>query len=284
MEDINGFHYEGEKSWCPGCGDFGILASLEKALTAAGKKPHEVLIVSGIGQAAKLPHYIHASGFNGLHGRALPPAFGAKTANHTLDVIVTSGDGDIYGEGGNHFIHTIRRNIDITVIVHNNQVYGLTKGQASPTSDPGMVTKTQPLGVLSSAFNPVLVAIALGAPFVARSFSKEIDFTAQLIGEAMATPGFALIDVLQPCVSFNKINTYQWYGERVYRLGAEHASADRMKAMEKALEWEERIPIGVIYKNPRPTYLDKLSIFPGVPLYKRETKVEDIKTLINGFF
>ncbi len=149
MKEENIFHYSGERAWCPGCGDYSILSSVEKALMNLRKKPHEVLIVSGIGQAAKLPHYINTNGFDGLHGRALPAAFGVKVANHKLMVLVTSGDGDIYGEGGNHFIHAIRRNIDITLIVHNNQVYGITKGQASPTSDLGMVTKTQPDGVFA---------------------------------------------------------------------------------------------------------------------------------------
>jgi 2-oxoglutarate ferredoxin oxidoreductase subunit beta len=210
MTEENYFHYSGERAWCPGCGDYSILSSVENALMNLRKKPHEVLIVSGIGQAAKLPHYIKTNGFDGLHGRALPAAFGAKAANHKLLVLVTSGDGDIYGEGGNHFIHAIRRNIDITLIVHNNQVYGLTKGQASPTSDLGMVTKTQPDGVVTIPFNPLTMAITLDAVFVARSFSKETEFTSKLIEEGINTPGFSLIDVLQPCVSFNHINTYQW--------------------------------------------------------------------------
>src|SRR3990170_3759868 len=167
MENINPFHYEGELSWCPGCGDFQILKSVEKALTSLNKKPSEVVLVSGIGQAAKLPHYMKANGFNGLHGRALPPAFGIKSFNRNLTVLVTTGDGDCYGEGGNHFIHAIRRNIDITVIVHNNQVYGLTKGQASPTSDLGFLTKVLTHGVINEPFHPLGVAIALGAGFVA---------------------------------------------------------------------------------------------------------------------
>lgn len=279
MENSNAFHYEGEKAWCPGCGDFAILNSVEKALTRAGKKPEEVLTVSGIGQAAKMPHYLKTNGFNGLHGRALPPAFGAKTANHRLTVIVTSGDGDMYGEGGNHFIHAIRRNTEMTVIVHNNQVYGLTKGQASPTSDKGMKTKLQPDGVILTPFNPLAVAIALDAPFVARSFSKEIDLTAELIGQAMDCGGFALIDVLQPCVSFNKVNTYQWYQQRAYRLGPEHDPTDRMKALAKAFEWDEKIPLGIIYKNPRPGYVATV-IGDAKPLVERDIDMEKIKGLM----
>ncbi|MBI4666177.1 MAG: 2-oxoacid:ferredoxin oxidoreductase subunit beta [Nitrospinae bacterium] len=286
MSATSEFHYERETSWCPGCGDFQILKSVEQALVALGKKPGEVLVVSGIGQAAKLPHYLNANGFNGLHGRALPPAFGAKCANHELTVLVTTGDGDCYGEGGNHFIHAIRRNIDITVIVHNNQIYGLTKGQASPTSDIGFVTKTQPGGVVLTPFNPLAVAISLEAAFVARAFSKDTDHVASLIVEGVKTPGFALIDVLQPCVSFNKVNTYQWYQQRVYRLDEDgYDPADKLKAFEKALEWGERIPTGVLYKNPRAeSYLDHF-IKPGEkPLVKRERPRGEIEALVNEFY
>jgi 2-oxoglutarate ferredoxin oxidoreductase subunit beta len=248
------------------------------------KKPHEVLIVSGIGQAAKLPHYIKSNGFDGLHGRALPAAFGAKVANHKLLVLVTSGDGDIYGEGGNHFIHAIRRNLDITLIVHNNQVYGLTKGQASPTSDLGMVTKTQPDGVVTIPFNPLQMAITLDAVFVARSFSKETEFTSKLIEEGINTPGFSLIDVLQPCVSFNHINTYQWYSDRVYQLDSSYDPADKSKAYQKSSEWGDKIPIGVIYKNPRRTYLDNFIKPKDLPLIKRKTSIKGVESLINELY
>lgn len=285
MPEGDGFHYEGEISWCPGCGDFQILKSLEKALADAGKKPWEVLLVSGIGQAAKLPHYIRTNGFNGLHGRALPPAFGAKAVNPELEVVVTSGDGDMYGEGGNHFIHAIRRNPDITVIVHNNQIYGLTKGQASPTSDKGMVTGTQPEGVINEPFNPLTVAISLGAPFVARTFSKDIDYTAQIIMQAMEAPGFALVDVLQPCVSFNKINTYKWYGERVYKLEDEgHDPSDRMRAYELAMEWSERIPIGVFYRSEKPTWAQEAGWSGKEPAVRAEVDMETVNSLLEAFY
>jgi 2-oxoglutarate ferredoxin oxidoreductase subunit beta len=249
-----------------------------------GKKPHEVLIVSGIGQAAKLPHYINTNGFDGLHGRALPAAFGAKVANHKLMVLVTSGDGDIYGEGGNHFIHAIRRNIDITLIVHNNQVYGLTKGQASPTSDLGMVTKTQPDGVFTIPFNPLTMAITLDAVFVARSYSKEIELTSKLIEEGVNTPGFSLIDVLQPCVSFNHTNTYKWYNDRVYQLDNSYDPTDKSKAYKKSSEWGNKIPIGVIYKNSRKTYLDNCIKPKDLPLIKRKTDINGVNSLINELF
>lgn len=283
MADIADIHYEGEISWCPGCGDFQIIKSVEKAIAALGRETHKTLLVSGIGQAAKLPHYVKVNGFNGLHGRALSAAFGAKVANHELDVIVTSGDGDLYGEGGNHFIHNVRRNIDITVIAHNNGVYGLTKGQASPTADIGFVSPTQPGGVIMTPLNPLLMAIVLDAAFVARSFSKEIDFTAELIVEAVKTPGFALIDVLQPCVSFNKVNTYQWYGQRAYKLDGAHNPADKTAALLKASEWGERIPIGVIYKNPRATYLDHQRPAGAPPLCDTTPSPEQVEELARRF-
>ncbi len=284
MTKENHFHYSGERAWCPGCGDYSILSSVENALMNLGKKPHEVLIVSGIGQAAKLPHYINTNGFDGLHGRALPAAFGAKVANHKLMVLVTSGDGDIYGEGGNHFIHAIRRNIDITLIVHNNQVYGLTKGQASPTSDLGMVTKTQPDGVVTIPFNPLQMAITLDAVFVARSYSKEIAFTSKLIEEGVNTPGFSLIDVLQPCVSFNHINTYKWYSDRVYQLDSSYDPTDKSKAYKKSSEWGNKIPIGVIYKNSRKTYLENYMKPKDLPLIKRKTSIKGVDSLINELY
>lgn len=284
MTEENYFHYSGERAWCPGCGDYSILSSVENALLNLGKKPHEVLIVSGIGQAAKLPHYINTNGFDGLHGRALPAAFGAKVANHKLMVLVTSGDGDIYGEGGNHFIHAIRRNIDITLIVHNNQVYGLTKGQASPTSDLGMVTKTQPDGVFTIPFNPLTMAITLDAVFVARSYSKEIELTSKLIEEGVNTPGFSLIDVLQPCVSFNHTNTYKWYNDRVYQLGSSYDPTDKSKAYKKSSEWGNKIPIGVIYKNSRKTYLENYMNPKDLPLIKRKTSIKGVDSLINELY
>ena len=284
MTEENYFHYSGERAWCPGCGDYSILSSVENALLNLGKKPHEVLIVSGIGQAAKLPHYIKSNGFDGLHGRALPAAFGAKVANHKLMVLVTSGDGDIYGEGGNHFIHAIRRNIDITLIVHNNQVYGLTKGQASPTSDLGMVTKTQPDGVFTIPFNPLTMAITLDAVFVARSYSKEIELTSKLIEEGVNTPGFSLIDVLQPCVSFNHTNTYKWYNDRVYQLGSSYDPTDKSKAYKKSSEWGNKIPVGVIYKNSRKTYLENYMKPKDLPLIKRKTSIKGVGSLINELY
>lgn len=241
-------------AWCPGCGNFAILKAIKEALAGAGLKPRDVLLVSGIGQAAKAPHYLKGNVFNGLHGRALPVATGAHLVNQKLKVIVESGDGCLYGEGGNHFLAALRRNPDLTIIAHNNQIYGLTKGQASPTSACGMVTKAQPRGVFSEAFNPVLAAVAFKAGFVARAFSGNAPLLVSLIQQALAHPGLSLIDVLQPCVSFNKVNTFAWYRQRCYEIGPDHDPYDRVQALVLAEEWGEKIPLGVIYRNQRPAY------------------------------
>ncbi len=241
---------EFETSWCPGCGNFSIVKSLKKALTELDLAPHEVMVSAGIGQAAKTPHYMNCHMFNGLHGRSLPVAQGMKMANPEMTVICESGDGCSYGEGGNHFLAAIRRNLDITLLVHNNQIYGLTKGQASPTTVRGMVTKTQPDGAPSEGFNPITVAVAMKAGFVARAFSGEPDHLVETIKAAVNHKGFSLVDILQPCVSFNKVNTFAWYKERSYILEG-HDTRDWCGAMEKADEFDEKIPLGIIYQNGR---------------------------------
>ena len=238
-----------ETAWCPGCGNLSFLKEVKQALVASRLKPHEVLFVSGIGQAAKAPHYLNANVFNGLHGRSLPVASGAKLANPKLNVIVESGDGCNYGEGGNHFLAAVRRNIDVTLLVHNNQVYGLTKGQASPTTDEGFVTKAQPDGVASAPFKPIAVAVAMQAGFVARGFAGMIDHLSELIQQGIAHRGFALIDVLQPCISFNKVNTFSWYKERCEPLPPEYDPTHWEAAINVASEWGDKIPIGIIYRN-----------------------------------
>ena len=269
-----------ENTWCPGCGNFGILNAVKKALEATGKEKHEIVLVSGIGQAAKLPHYVDVNVFNGLHGRALPAAAAIKMANPSLTVVVTSGDGDIYGEGGNHFLHNIRRNVDIALFVHDNQVYGLTKGQASPTSNVGWPGSLQRAGVISEPFPPLAVAMALGCGFVARGFAGDPDFTADLMLQAIRFPGFALVDILQPCVTFNKKNTYSWYGKMAYKLPPDHDVTNRGKAFELALEWEERIPLGVLYRKERPTFGEMHPQIPGPPLSDRDTPEETVRGLL----
>lgn len=259
MPEMKDFMSNDEIAWCPGCGDFGILTAVKKALVKLGKPPKEIALFSGIGQAAKLPHYVKSNCFNGLHGRALPPAAGAKIANHALTVLVTTGDGDCYGEGGNHLIHNIRRNLDITVIVHNNQIYGLTKGQASPTTDAGYVTRVQTAGVILEPLHPLEMVIALGAGFVARGYSADSEHLSWLILEGINHKGFALIDVLQPCVTFNKKNTYEWYSKRIYKVNEDpsYNPQDKIAAFKKASEWDDRIPIGIIYRVEKETYEDK---------------------------
>ena len=277
-------NYTGQiPSWCPGCGNFSILNAVKQAFVELGLSPHQVLIVSGIGQSGKLPHYMRCNTFNGLHGRTLPVATGAKLANHELAVVAVAGDGDCYGEGGNHLIHTIRRNPDITVLVHNNQIYGLTKGQASPTTETGMATKLQPGGVVLSPFNPVTLAVSQNAGFVARGFSGEIPHLTELIKEAVNHRGFSIVDILQPCVTFNKLNTYSWYKERVYKLDANHNPEDMMQALEKGFEWGEKIPVGIIYKNSRPAFEEQISALKRGPLV-RSGMSGNIEDAFNEFY
>ena len=273
-----------ETAWCPGCGDFNILESLKNALVKLGKKPHEVLVVGGIGQAAKTPQYINTNGFCGLHGRALPPAVAAKITNSRLTVIVDTGDGDSYGEGGNHFIHNIRRNVDITHFVHNNQIYGLTKGQASPTTDISHVTDVQVDGTINEPLNPMLLAISMGAGFVARAFSGDPEHLTSIMMEAINYKGYALVDILQPCVSFNKVNTFQWYSKRVYKIDESHDATDRLKAMEKAMEWGDRIPLGILYKKEKLTFNDKIDFLKGDQvLIEKPTDMKKIQSFLKDF-
>jgi 2-oxoglutarate ferredoxin oxidoreductase subunit beta len=259
-----------ETAWCPGCGNFSLLEGVKRALVMAGLEPRNVLFVSGIGQAAKAPHYLNANVFNGLHGRSFPVATGAKLANPGLAVIVESGDGCMYGEGGNHFLAAIRRNVDVTAIVHDNQIYGLTKGQASPTSEEGMKTKTQPGGVILERFDPVAVAVAMRAGFVARSFTGAVEHLAETIRLAVAHRGFALVDVLQPCVSFNRVNNFAWYKKRCRELPSGYDPSDWTLAMKTAAEWGDTIPIGVIYRNDRPPFESHVPALAKGPLVGRE--------------
>ncbi len=256
-------------AWCPGCGNFGILRAFARALSELDSAPHQIIFVSGIGQSGKFPHYLRCNTFNGLHGRTLPVATGIRLANHAMRVAASAGDGDCYGEGGNHLIHAIRRNVDVKLFVHDNQVYGLTKGQASPTSPEGMVTSNQPAGVLSEPLNPLAMAVALDCSWVGRSFSDDTDHLVEMIKQAFGHSGFALLDILQPCVSFNRVNTHQWYGERVYHLEPEFDPGDRTAAFERCLEWGERIPLGVLYRHERPTLEERAGVIARTPLVQQ---------------
>lgn len=263
MVTINDLNVRERPQWCPGCGNFGIVAALKGALAELGIPNHQTVISSGVGCSSKLPHYVNTYGFEGLHGRPLPVASGIKLANHKLTVVAVGGDGDGYGIGAGHFIHIMRRNYDLTYVVHDNQLYGLTTGQASPTSQPGMKTKTTPYGVVEMPFNPIAAAIIGGATFVARGFAGDGAHLKELLRQAIAHRGFALVDVLQPCVTFNKINTYEFFQKRCYKLeGSGHDASDMDKALEKAMEGPatnyEKMAIGVFYKVQKPTYEDSL--------------------------
>ncbi len=272
-----------ETAWCPGCGNFSILKCVKQALAGKSITPNEVLFVSGIGQAAKTPHYMNCNLFNGLHGRALPVATGARLANPGLTVIVESGDGCMYGEGGNHFLAALRRNVDLTVLVHDNQIYGLTKGQASPTSNAGHVTKAQPNGVQQESFHPLSVAIAMRAGFVARGFTGLQDQLVELIQAAIDFPGFALVDILQQCVSFNHVNTFQWYKKRCRPLDQNYDPTHWAAAMDKSLEWGDNIPTGIIYKNTsRQSFEDRLGIGARGPLYAQQRSLEQVAQVMES--
>lgn len=235
-------------AWCAGCGNFAIRSAIIEAFQEMEIDPTQVVISSGIGQAAKMPQYIHTSYFNGLHGRGLPVAVAIKAANPTLTVIAEGGDGDMYGEGGNHLIHNIRRNPDIVHIVHNNMVYGLTKGQAAPTSQKGFVTPVQVDGVINEPINPLAAALAMGATFVARAFSGDKEQTKEILKQAVMHKGYALVDIFQPCVTFNRDNTFMWYKKNSYYLDETYDASNRKKAFETALE-TEKYALGIIYQD-----------------------------------
>ncbi len=285
LKDLDTTQKGRKPDWCPGCGNFGILTALKQAVSELGLDPAKTVLVSGIGCGPKMPLWIDTSGFQSIHGRALPVAEGIKMANHNLDVFATSGDGDGYGIGACHFVHAMRRNFDMTYIVHNNQIYGLTKGQASPTSDQGSKSKSTPFGVIEVPFRPLSLAIVSGATFVARGFAGDLPHLKWLIMEAHKHRGFALIDVLQPCVTFNKINTYQWFQQRVYKLQDEdgYDSSNKMMALERADQWNGKIPIGVYYQENRELYTDKLPEIKDAPLCEQSIDNVDIEKLFETY-
>jgi 2-oxoglutarate ferredoxin oxidoreductase subunit beta len=254
-------------AWCPGCGNFAIRDVLEKVIRELPVPKNRIVLTSGIGQAAKMPHYLDVNYFNGLHGRSLPLAVGIKLARPDLTVIAYSGDGCMYGEGGNHFIQTIRKRLDITILVSENQVYALTKGQSSPTTSLAVKNDLTPGGNPNLPLNPLALAVTMGAPFVARGFAGDKEHLTALIREAILFKGTAVVDILQPCVSFNKINTYAWYRERVFKL--EKPLTDRYEAIRTADLWGEKIPIGVIYRNDEARCREVKEIF-RVPLTKAD--------------
>lgn len=272
--------------WCPGCGDFGILMGIKKAVIALERPLHETCIVSGIGCSGKLNHFINTYGFEGIHGRALPVAAAIHLANHNLNVVAVGGDGDGYGIGMAHFMHTMRRNFNMTYIVHNNQVYGLTKGQYSPTTEPGMKTSSSPFGAIETPVNPLKLALASeGITFLARGFAGDIKQLHSIILEGMKHNGFALIDVLQPCVTFNKLNTYEFFKSRVYKLEEDttYDKTNKALAYERADEWDERIATGILYQVEAPTYKDHLPAIQEHALVDYDISNIDITPLYKEF-
>ncbi len=261
--------------WCPGCGDFGVLASMQKACAELGLQPHQILTVSGIGCSSNFPGFFNSYGMHTLHGRSLAVASGAQLANHELTVIATGGDGDGYGIGGNHLTHIARRNVNLTYVVMNNQIYGLTTGQISPTSRPGMKTKSTPFGSVETPINPITSAIMAGATFVARGFSADGKQVTDLIKQAIQHRGFALIDVFSPCVTFNKDNGYDFFKPRVKKLEDEgHDASDWKNACEKAMEWGDSIYTGIFLQREAPTLGDCEPVLDaGGPLSQRSISV-----------
>lgn len=277
-------------AWCPGCGDFSILKILKEVLTELEIQPEELVICSGIGQAAKTPHYLNCNVYNGLHGRALPPATSIKATNLRLTVIAISGDGDMYGEGGNHFISTMRRNPNITNIVNNNMVYALTKGQASPTTQKGFVTPVQNYGVTSEPFNPIATAIAQDASFVARAFCGDIENSKLILKKAIQHKGYALVDMFQPCVTFNKTNTFKWFQDNTYYLEESYNPNDRVKAFERAIEAvgeNKKLPLGIFYINENKTVFEETTANKAITdmdvLSRRQNRKEKIQKLVNDY-
>jgi 2-oxoglutarate ferredoxin oxidoreductase subunit beta len=285
MVEFQDYQSSVRPTWCKGCGDYGIWNALKFALSELDLAPHEVLMVSGIGCGSKTPDYTNVNGLHTLHGRSLPAATGARLANHEMKVICVHGDGDGYGMGLGHMMHAVRRNLDIADVVQNNRVYGLTKGQYSPTSPEGFVTKTSPEGAIDRPVNPWALALAAGATFIARGFPADLRHLVELLKKAIQHRGYALVDVLQPCVSFNRGYAYDYYQPRVYKLQDEpdHDPTDRLAAWERAHEWGDRIPIGILYQvEDQPSYEEQVSVLEAGPLVKqpfRKWTEDDYKAL-----
>jgi 2-oxoglutarate ferredoxin oxidoreductase subunit beta len=274
-----------DPDWCPGCGDFGVLKSVKMAAAKAGVLPKDLVLVSGIGCSSNLPGYVNSYGVHSLHGRSVPVATGIKLANTSLKVVMTGGDGDGYGIGIGHFIHAMRRNLDLTYVVMDNQIYGLTTGQASPTTMKDHRTKSTPHGNVEMPINPLAMALVSGATYVARGFSGEPSHMTDLIAAGIQHKGFALIDVFSPCVTYNKVNTYPYFKKRVYKLEDDkgYDPSNISKAMERSEEWGDKIPIGLLYKSEQPTYEDSEKVFQKGPLTQQPLRADKavFKSLID---
>ena len=252
-------------TWCPGCGNYGLWAALKIAISKTGWDPGQFVIVYGIGCSGNMTDFIHSHGFHSLHGRAIPSAVGIKLANHELKVIVVVGDGDCYGEGGNHFLHALRGNHDITLIVHDNRVYGLTTGQTAPTSPKGYKSKSTPGGVIEVPINAPAIAILQGASLVVQGYAGDTPHLSGLMSEALNHKGLSLVNVLQPCVTFNKFNTYEYYKDHVYKIDQSFDSSNKMSGLSALLD-PEKIPVGVLYKNETQAFHTQLPQIAKIPL------------------
>jgi 2-oxoglutarate ferredoxin oxidoreductase subunit beta len=282
--EVSKYKSETRPDWCPGCGDFGVLNALIQAVANLDIDPKDLLVVSGIGCSSNLPGFIHSYGFHSLHGRAMPIATGAKLGNPELNVVVTGGDGDGYGIGLGHFVHAMRRNLDITYIVMDNQTYGLTTGQASPTSQKNFVTKSSPMGTIEEPINPIAIAVVAGASYVARGFSGDPKHLTDLIQNGIKHKGFALIDVFSPCVTWNKVDTYDYFRQKCYKFnGADYDTGNIEQALAKSREWEPKIPLGLFYETQKLTYEEQDPALKFGNPVKAKLGVSDPKQLFQEF-
>ncbi|MGI0140538.1 MAG: thiamine pyrophosphate-dependent enzyme [Thermoplasmata archaeon] len=271
-------------TWCPGCGDFSVVAAIEMAVKRLQIPVHNVVLVSGIGCSSNLPHFLSSYGFHAIHGRAIPVAEGIRWANHGLTVIATGGDGDGFGIGAGHFVHAMRRNVDLTYVTMDNQIYGLTTGQASPTSMIGQKTKSTPDGVIERPIDPISLALAAGATYVARGFSGDVKHLADLVANGLKHHGFSFVDVFSPCVTYNKINTFDFFRQRVYKLEATgHDPANLSLAFERSLEWGDKIPVGLFYQVEHPTYEDLEEVLSAGPLAQQKAGLAGQDALLDEF-
>ena len=270
-------------TWCPGCGNYGILGALKGAITELDLAPHNVLIVAGVGCHGHEPQWVNTYGFQTIHGRTLPLAQAAKLANHELTVIAVAGDGDCLDEGMSHFIHACRRNIDMTLLVHNNGVFGLTTGQTSPTSGKGFVSKSTPFGSPEQPVNALALALEAGASFVGRGFAGDPKHLQELVVKAIKHRGFSLVEIFQPCVVWNKVNTYDFWRQNTYKLeGAGHNSSSREAAWRKSHE-KEPWPLGVLYQTTTQMFTDHLPQIAKQTLVKQPIGKIDIKPLLEEY-
>lgn len=268
---MNNLDFDGyTPTWCPGCGDWAIRIGLKTALTQLGFDPSTIFFAFDIGCSGNMNDFLNGYAAHALHGRSVATAVGMKLANHKMETIVIGGDGGIYGEGGNHFLHACRGNHDMTVIVHDNMVYGLTKGQVAPTAEHGYQSSSTPAGIIEQHVNPLALALTQGATFVAQAFAGDAIGTIELIKAGIQHKGFSLVNILQPCVTFNKINTYHYYLKNTYKLPAEYDKSNAKAALEKAMEVnEEKFPLGIIYQTSKPSYHEQLPQLSSESLVNR---------------